>query len=166
MKNDPFSLLLIFGGLMLALGGGYMAYTGTRGLRNNNPGNIKYDGTAWQGLASPPSDGTFCIFTDPAYGIRAMAVILQNYVAVDGVPSTVTDIISRWAPPTLPSGAIENNTVAYIADVDSQLGLTPGNDAIDLGSSLAPLVAAIISHENTIQPYSATTIAQGVSMAA
>lgn len=161
MKSDnPFSLLLIFGGLALALGGGYMAYTGTRGLRNNNPGNIKYDGTAWQGLANPPSDGTFCIFTDPTWGIRALAVILQNYVAVDGVPSTVTDIITRWAPPS------ENNTAAYIADVDGQLGLAIGNDAVDLSVSLAPLVSAIISHENTINPYSAATIAQGISMAA
>lgn len=160
MKNDPFSLVLIFGGLALALGGGYMVYSGTRGLRNNNPGNIKYDGTAWQGLANPPSDGTFCIFTDPTYGIRAMAVILQNYVAVDGVPATVSDLITRWAPPA------ENNTAAYIADVDGQLGLTPGNDAIDLSTALPPLVAAMISHENTINPYSAATIAQGVSMAA
>lgn len=137
-----------------------MVYSGTRGLRNNNPGNIKYDGTAWQGLANPPSDGTFCVFVDPTYGIRAMATIIQNYVAVDGVPSTVSDIITRWAPPT------ENNTAAYIADVDGQLGLTVGADAIDLGTSLAPLVAAIISHENTIQPYSAATLAQGIAMAA
>lgn len=30
-----------------------------RGIRNNNPGNIRYDGTNWQGLDNPPSDGTF-----------------------------------------------------------------------------------------------------------
>lgn len=159
MKSDPIWILSILFGLTLLGGGGYAVYTMTRGLRNNNPGNIRYDGTAWEGLANPPSDGTFCVFVSPEYGIRAIARILSNYVAVDGVASTVTDIISRWAPPT------ENDTVSYIADVDDTLGLTPGNDAIDLGSSLPLLVAAIIQHENGLQPYAANTIASGISLA-
>lgn len=157
MKIEPWVLALV-GGLVLLGGGGIAVYTMTRGLRNNNPGNIRYDGTAWEGLANPPSDGVYCVFTDPKYGIRAMARILSNYVALDGVASTVTDLISRWAPPS------ENNTPAYIADVDDQLGLTPGNDAIDFSTSLAPLAAAIIQHENGLQPYSADTIIQGISL--
>lgn len=158
MRIEPWILALI-GGLVLLGGGGYAVYTMTRGLRNNNPGNIEYDGTAWEGLANPPSDGTFAVFTNPVYGIRAMARTLENYVGVDGVASTVTDIISRWAPPS------ENDTVSYIAAVDEALGLAPGNDGIDLASSLPALVAAIIQHENSIQPYSASIIAQGVSLA-
>jgi hypothetical protein len=159
VKSDLTYAIGIALGLILLGGGGYAVYTMTRGLRNSNPGNIRYDGTAWVGLANPPSDGTFCVFTDPTYGIRAMATILQNYVAVDGVPSTVTAIISRWAPSS------ENDTASYISDVDSQLGLTPGNDAIDLGVSLAPLIAAIIQHENGINPYAANTIASGIALA-
>jgi hypothetical protein len=159
MKSDVFWMLgLALGGVLLA-GGGVAVYTMTRGLRNNNPGNIEYDGTAWEGLANPPSDGTFCVFTDARYGIRAMAHNLSNYIAVDGIPSTVSALITRWAPPG------QNDTAAYIADVDDQLGLTPGNDAIDLSISLAPLIAAIIQHENGINPYSSDTIAQGIALA-
>lgn len=159
MKSDlAWSVGIIVGALLIG-GGGYAVYTMTRGLRNNNPGNIEYDGTTWEGLATPPSDGTFFVFIDAVYGIRAMGRVLSNYVALDGVPSTVSALITRWAPPT------ENDTPAYIADVDAQLGLTPGNDAIDLAVSLPALVAAIIQHENGLQPYSAATIAQGLSLA-
>lgn len=160
MSSDTFKLGLFIGLGFILFGGGYMVYSGTRGLRNNNPGNIKYDGTAWQGLASPPSDGTFCVFTSPEYGIRAMAVILTNYVAVDGIPSTVTDLISRWAPSN------ENDTASYIQSIDTQLGLIPGNDSIDLYNSLPVLISAMISHENGINPYSASTLANGIALAA
>jgi len=157
--SEGISLGVIIAAFLLLSGGGYVVYQQTRGLRNNNPGNIRYDGTDWEGLASPPTDGTFCIFTDPVYGIRALGKILTNYVALDGVPSTVTALISRWAPPS------ENDTAAYIADVDEQLGLTPGNDAVDLSVSLPALVAAIISHENGLQPYASNTILTGLSLA-
>jgi len=147
-------------GALLIGATGTVMYSGSRGIRNNNPGNIEYDGTDWLGLANPPSDGAFFVFISPVYGIRALARVLQNYIALDGVPSTVSDIITRYAPPP------KNDTASYIADVDSQLGLSPGNDAIDLGMSLQPLMAAIISHENGSNPYSASDFAQGIAMAA
>jgi hypothetical protein len=157
-NSTSISIGLIIGAILVG-GGGFMVYQATRGIRNNNPGNIRYDGTAWQGLASPPSDGTFCVFTDPVWGIRALAHIIQTYVAVDGIPSTVTAIISRYAPPS------ENDTVGYITDVDDELGLSPLNDSIDLSTQLSALVTAIIRHENTLQPYSAALIQQGVALA-
>lgn len=157
MKKDWTYGLGIALGLLLLGGGSYAVYTMTRGLRNNNPGNIRYDGTAWDGLANPPSDGTFFVFTDPKYGIRAMARILSNYVTVDGIASTVSDLITRWAPPS------ENDTAAYIADVDGQLGLTPGNDAVN--PTDPNFIAAIIRHENGIQPYASNTIASGIALA-
>jgi hypothetical protein len=161
MKNES----LIWWGLGLGLiflgGAGEVAVlSSARGIRNNNPGNIEYDGTDWLGLANPPSDGTFFVFTAPVYGIRALARVLQNYIALDGVLSTVSDIITRFAPPPV------NDTASYIADVDSRLGLSPENDAIDLGVSLQPLMAAIISHENGSNPYSSSDLAQGIAMAA
>lgn len=160
MKSSGDIALGVIIGLLLLGSGGYAVYNMTRGLRNNNPGNIRYDGTTWLGLASPPSDGTFCVFTSVEYGIRAMATILENYVAIDGVPSTVTDLITRWAPPA------ENDTASYIAAVDRNLGLIPGNDAIDLSVSMPGLVSAMIEHENGVNPYSASTLAQGIAMVA
>lgn len=150
--------LLIVAGLLLLGGGAYAVYTMTRGLRNNNPGNIRADGTAWEGLATPSSDGTFFVFTDPTYGIRAMGRILTNYVGADGVTPSVTGIISRWAPPS------ENDTASYIADVAYQLGIDP-NATFDLPSVLPALTAAIISHENGLNPYDPSVIAQGLALA-
>ena len=154
-RNDTLFLLALF---LLLGGGGYAVYTMTRGLRNNNPGNIRYDGTAWEGLASPPSDGTFFVFTSPVYGIRAMARVLTNYVGLDGVAPTVTGLISRWAPPS------ENDTASYIADVAGKLGVDP-NTTLDLGSYLPELVSAIIAHENFYDPYDPSLIVQGVNLA-
>ena len=47
-----------------------------RGIRNNNPGNIRH-GANWQGL-NPKGrdiDSAFCVFTAPIYGIRALAKV-------------------------------------------------------------------------------------------
>lgn len=169
MRNDTavWAVGIVLGVLLLG-GGGYAVYSMTRGLRNNNPGNIKYDGTPWEGLANPPSDGTFAIFTDAIYGIRALGKILSNYIAIDGIAPTVTALISRWAPPS------ENDTAAYIAAVANSLGVDP-NTTLDLSATLSDgspnptlpaLVAAIIQHENAgLQPYSADTLAQGLTLA-
>jgi hypothetical protein len=116
-----------------------------RGLRNNNPGNIEYNGTAWQGLASPPSDGRFCIFVSPDYGFRALGHILLNYQKNYGL-NTVAGIISRWAPGN------ENNTVAYIDDVCRQTSLAP-DQKINVSDWLGSLAAAITRHENGYNPY-------------
>jgi hypothetical protein len=155
MKKD--STILILLALML-LGGGYAAYTMTRGLRNNNPGNIVDDGTDWEGLDTPRNDGRFLRFMKPEYGIRALARVLTNYVGRDGVPPTVEAIITRFAPPT------ENNTAAYIAKVSSDLSVDSAS-TLDLPSVLPALVASIVSQENGLNPYSTDLIAAGVALA-
>ena len=70
-----------------------------RGIRNNNPGNIRH-GANWQGL-NPNGriiDPAFCVFTAPIYGIRALAKVLINYKKIHGL-NTVRQIVSRYAPP-------------------------------------------------------------------
>lgn len=86
-----------------------------RGIRNNNPLNIR-QGQLWQGLAAV-QDPSFCTFTSMAYGIRAACRILLSYHR-RGI-TTVRDIIQTWAPP------IENDTNAYILSVCSQTGFRP-----------------------------------------
>lgn len=51
-----------------------------RGIRNNNPGNIRW-GSDWQGLISEEerTDKSFCQFQDPVYGLRAMVKIIFTY---------------------------------------------------------------------------------------
>lgn len=128
-----------------------------RGIRNHNPGNIEYTGTAWKGLDSPPTDGRYCRFIDPVWGIRAMARILLNYQRLYGI-DTVAGIVSRWAPSS------ENDTGAYIASVAGRVGVAP-DETISVEGRLYELIPAMIYHENGQQPYSAGQIREGVSLA-
>ena len=82
----------------------------TRGLRNNNPGNIRNSKTVWQGEIVPSTDLSFKQFKTMAYGYRAMIKLLQNYRKLNGC-RTISDFINRWAPP------VENNTSGYISRV-------------------------------------------------
>lgn len=142
----------------LVLGGGAVAYRLTRGLRNNNPGNIRKTGTTWQGMAPPEqqTDPEFIVFQGPEWGIRALVRILYTYRS-QGV-LTVRQIISRWAPPS------ENDTASYISAVAKRVGVGP-DEPLTYPAQLTPLVEAIITHENGVQPYSPATIARGIALA-
>jgi len=130
-----------------------------RGLRNNNPGNIRL-GDRWQGLVSMQIDKDFCQFRTCEYGIRAMAVILRSTYYRKRHRDTVALIISAWAPPT------ENDTDAYQQSVASVLGTGP-DDTINLERdiTLSLLISAIIKHENGIQPYTAKQLVAGIKLA-
>ncbi len=128
-----------------------------RGIRNNNPGNIKYNGIAWKGLATPPSDGTFCIFETQHYGIRALARLLKNYNRHYGL-RTIYSIINRFAPTT------ENKTAAYIDSVCKSTGYDP-HELLDIDNPriMLALVKAIIKHENGKQPYTDEELQKGIA---
>lgn len=127
-----------------------------RGIRNNNPGNIRHSAAKWQGMAAQQTDGAFVQFIAPEYGIRALSKLLDNYAA-QGL-TTVRKIINRYAPPS------ENVTSAYVAQVAQALGVQP-DDYINVSTRKAALVAAIVAHENGQQPYTLAQINTGVSMA-
>lgn len=132
-----------------------------RGVRLNNPGNIKEapgDKTQWQGERATDDDPVFEEFVSPEAGIRALARILVGYQRRYGL-NTVAGIINRWAP------GCENDTGAYIAHVASSLGVTP-DQTIDVTrpETMAGLVEAIIRHENGQQPYAREVILAGVDM--
>lgn len=88
----------------------------SRGLRNNNPGNIRNSGVKYQGEVRPSKDKAFKQFSSMAYGYRAMHKILQTYYKKYGL-TTIRAIINRWAPP------VENDTEAYIKHVSSWSGI-------------------------------------------
>ena len=56
-----------------------MKQTLPRGLRNNNPGNIRRSKDNWQGLAPEQTDPDFFQFTAPEWGYRALIKTLQTY---------------------------------------------------------------------------------------
>lgn len=128
-----------------------------RGLRNNNPGNIRHSKTVWMGQADEQPDKSFVAFEEPVYGIRALYKILKTYQSKHGL-KTVAQIINRWAPPN------ENDTAAYVQAVANACGVTPEQE-IELPTVAEKLVAAIIHHENGQQPYSAVTIRRAIDIA-
>ena len=130
-----------------------------RGIRNNNPGNIKQTGIAWDG-AVPGTDPNFVAFSSPEAGIRALAVNAQHLQERDGA-QTVGDLISKWAP-----ASDGNDTQAYIGAVSKQMGIDPGTP-VDLQDpkQLTALTDAIITHENGKNPYSQQQVETGVQAA-
>jgi len=94
-----------------------------RGIRNNNPLNIRLSSDKWQGQRplsnSPEGEKSFCQFESMEMGWRAAFVILcKTYYGKRGL-KTIRDIVSRWAP------AKENNTAAYIRHVSDYTGIGP-----------------------------------------
>jgi hypothetical protein len=141
---------------VFVIGGGRIMYNQTRGLRNNNPGNIRH-GQKWQGMAPQQTDSEFVQFVSPEYGIRAMARILINYQRSYGL-NTLRQFIYRWAPPT------ENLTDAYVASASRYTGIKP-DEPLEVERELTRIIPGIIRHENGMQPYSEEIIRNGVAMA-
>lgn len=130
----------------------------TRGIRNNNPGNIRL-GDNWQGLAANQADSSFCVFISPEYGIRALAKILMNY-QVKYKLFDVRSIINRFAPP------VENDTESYIHSICLKLNVKQ-DTTIDVSEPgiMLNMLKAIIKHENGEQPYSDELLKSGMRMA-
>ncbi len=130
-----------------------------RGIRNNNPGNIRRNGDPWQGLAERQGDVEFFTFKDPVYGIRALARTLITYQDKHGLRS-ISQIIARWAPP------VENNTNAYVRAVAADAGLD-ASQPLDMHrfDHLLPLTKAIIRHENGQQPYADAQLTKALVLA-
>ena len=135
-----------------------------RGIRNNNPGNIRV-GQAWRGLASPrqrtPEQRTeteFDVFIAPIYGIRALARLLRNYQRNHKL-WTIEQIIQRYAP------SHENDVKAYANHVGRQMGVGI-YEPINLSESdtMQQMVEAIIRHENGVMPYT-HEIHDGITLA-
>ncbi|MBZ6394980.1 structural protein [Pantoea brenneri] len=137
-----------------------MTAKGARGIRNNNPGNIRW-GENWRGLVpgAQRTDKAFCQFVSPEYGIRAMMIILTHYQMQHGL-STIAGIIHRWAPPD------ENDTQAYIDSVVAVTGI-PAHQHINVTDSttMLKLIQAIIVHENGYQPYDAAVLKRAEKLA-
>lgn len=88
-----------------------------RGLRNNNPLNIRI-GNTWLGEREHPTDGEFEEFVSLACGLRAAFIILRRYIRRYNL-NTVRLIVERWAPRN------ENETEKYIQFVCKDTGLMP-----------------------------------------
>ena len=88
-----------------------------RGIRNNNPLNIRI-GNTWLGERPNPTDPAFEEFVTIEYGYRAAFLILRRYIR-RYKKNTIAAIISTWAPPN------ENSTRRYIDFVANKMGIAP-----------------------------------------
>ena len=88
-----------------------------RGIRNNNPLNIRI-GNTWLGEVSNPSDPSFEQFVSMVYGARAAFVLFRRYIR-HYHRDTVAQIITAWAPSS------ENQTQKYIDTVCGLMDISP-----------------------------------------
>lgn len=117
-----------------------------RGLRNNNPGNIRNsDKIDWTGEVSLKKDNDFEEFEDIEHGYRAMFILVRNYILKHGL-NTIRGIISRYAP------AHENHTENYIDIVSNRSGIG-ADDVIsaDNREIMIRVIAAMSYVENGIE---------------
>lgn len=117
-----------------------------RGLRNNNPGNIRNsDAIDWTGEVSLKKDNDFEEFEDIEHGYRAMFILVRNYILKHGL-NTIRGIISRYAP------AHENHTENYIDIVSNRSGIG-ADDVIsaDNREIMIRVIAAMSYVENGVE---------------
>ena len=114
-----------------------------RGLRNNNPGNIRISPTRYKGEIVPSSDRAFKQFKNRGWGYRAIFVLLESYHK-RGI-KTIRQIISRYAP------SCENDTEGYISSVceSSLIGADAPLDITDK-NTMVLVVSAISKVENGV----------------
>ena len=127
----------------------------TRGLRNNNPLNIRrIAGTIWQGQLAEQRDKKFVQFKSIEWGIRAACCILKTYQRKYQA-TCVEDIITRWAP------ASENDTRKYVETV---CRLTGFGGKERLAESQLPALVYAMAFVECGAPISKETISKAYSL--
>lgn len=117
-----------------------------RGIRNNNPLNIRRTQSKWLGEVDNlqgQRDSAFCQFEKLCYGYRAAGKLLRRYQTKYKL-YTIEGIINKWAPPC------ENDTRAYATIVAKQMTKELGEpisvaSLLDLVKDRVTLRALIVS---------------------
>lgn len=155
MKNLPKSLLLLLLGIPLLLlllpkkmkdsltskVARFGDKTLPRGLRNNNPGNLRISSAKWAGKIKNPLDTSFESFDTMANGVRA--AVRNAHTQWNRGKNSIASLVAVWAPPS------ENNTAAYVAAVAKAAGI-PATKQFEWGANdvTAKVLYTIFIHEN------------------
>ena len=123
-----------------------------RGIRNDNPLNIRHGKSLWVGMREKQTDKAFVQFKSRVYGYRAAFVLLKNYIGKG--EDTIGKIIAKWAPPS--DG---NNTQGYIAHVSKSSGIDASHTLrwedkvalVDIVQSMAKMESGIIEDKAIIE---------------
>jgi hypothetical protein len=112
-----------------------------RGLRNNNPLNLRKTTTTWKDEVNNPQEASFESFRTLAAGLRAG--IKNAKTQWNRGKTTINTLVSVWAPPS------ENNTGAYVNTVAKAAGISK-DKFIDWSDKnlVARIIHAMVIHEN------------------
>ena len=94
-----------------------------RGIRNNNPLNLRISNNPWLGKVTHNTDGAFEQFTTMEYGIRAAMRNVKTIVqrrAKQGQATNVSQLIHVWAP-----ASDGNNERVYCRTIADKTGIQP-----------------------------------------
>lgn len=122
-----------------------------RGLRNNNPGNIKKTAQPWAGEISG-SDPVFKSFKSPEAGLKAMSTLLNHY-ASNGI-NTINRLVRRWSA-TDQSGYARHLATRLGIDVNAPINLRDK-------SVRGAIMQAMIEFENGRNPYGQNKIMESI----
>lgn len=111
-----------------------------RGIRNNNPGNLRKTSIPWKGKIAG-TDPSFEQFETFVWGLRAKILDIRNDIQKDGT-NTINKLISEFAPPS------ENNTGGYIDQVCQYMSYTPDQILTGEREEMRRLSKIIIRIEN------------------
>ena len=125
---------------------------GSRGLRNDNPLNIRHGKSQWVGMREKQTDKQFVQFTERVYGYHAAFVLLRGYIGRGA--DTIGRIIARWAP-----SRDGNNTQSYINYVSKSTGINASHalkgedkdDVVEIVRSMAHMESGIIEDKAIIE---------------
>lgn len=124
----------------------------TRGIRNNNPLNLRHSCSKWLGMCEDQTDRCFVQFNSRLFGYRAAFRTLRTYIQRNY--NTLFKIIRRWAP-----AADGNNVSAYVDYVARTTGIDPDQvlrfddkqRMVDLVRSMAQVESAVIEQRDILE---------------
>lgn len=123
-----------------------------RGIRNDNPCNIRRTKDKWQGMREKQTDKAFVQFVNRKYGYRATFVLLRNYIKKG--TNTIGKIIARCAP-----SSDGNNTQSYINYVSQSSGINASHvlrwedkdELVEIVRSMAHVESGIVEDRKLIE---------------
>ncbi len=123
-----------------------------RGIRNDNPLNIRHGKSQWVGMREKQTDKAFVQFTERKYGYRAAFVLMRGYITKG--KDTIGKIIAKWAP-----SSDGNNTQSYISYVSRSTGIDASHvlrwedkeELVEIVRSMAQMECGIIEDKAIIE---------------
>jgi hypothetical protein len=117
----------------------------SNGFAINNPLNLRYlSSNAYNGQTG--NHNGYGVYSTLAAGVRAAGLQLSK--DVQGGMTTLSDLITSWAPPS-----DNNDTAAYISDVSGRTGIAP-SEPLAWPEDQVDVIQAMAYHENGYNPMS------------